>query len=107
MWTSVIGEMIGGRDDDGDNLIWLESEGNEYEGPEDVRKRLHSANDPVHKIHTYNFVKERLGQLVGTCGGEEAFQRDWAVNVDKDVLAGFQNLGNKSDQSSAFWKQQD
>ncbi|CZR55420.1 related to nuclear transport factor [Phialocephala subalpina] len=107
MWTSVIGEMIGGRDDDGDNLIWLPTEGNEYEGPEDVRKRLHSGNDPVHTMHTYNFVKERLGQLVTTCGGEEAFQRDWAVNVDKDVLAGFQNLGNRTDQSSAFWKQQD
>ncbi|KUJ24549.1 ARM repeat-containing protein [Mollisia scopiformis] len=107
MWTSVIGEMIGGRDDGGDNLIWLPSEGNEYEGPEDVRKRLHSASDPVHTIHTYDFVKERLSQVVAVCGGEDAFQRDWAVNVDKDVLAGFQNLGTKTDQSSAFWRQQD
>ncbi|KAI9047812.1 hypothetical protein LZ554_008520 [Drepanopeziza brunnea f. sp. 'monogermtubi'] len=102
MWTSVISEMIGGRDDGGDNLIWLTSEGNEYEGPEDVRRRLHSAEDPVHTINTFTFVKDRLGRVVALSGGEEAFQRDWAVNVDKDVLAGFQNLGT-ADTSQVFW----
>jgi hypothetical protein len=107
MWTTVISEMIGGRDDGGDNLIWLTNEGNEYEGPEDVRKRLHAASDPVHTIHTFNFVKERLGQLVAVCGGEEAFQRDWVVNVDKDVLVGFQALGTKKDDSAAFWQRQE
>ncbi|PVH87132.1 ARM repeat-containing protein [Cadophora sp. DSE1049] len=106
MWTSVITEMIGGRDDGGDNLIWLASEGSEYEGPEDVRRRLHSAEDPVHTIHTFEFVKERLSSVVAVCGGEEAFQRDWAVNVDKDVLAGFQNLGT-TDTSQPFWSRQD
>lgn len=106
MWTSVIGEMIGGRDDGGDNLIWLENEGNEFEGPEDIRSRLHEASDPVHRIHTFEFVKERLGRLVAMCGGEEAFQREYAVDVDRDVIAGFRNLGEKNE-DGAFWQSQE
>jgi len=105
MWTDVINEMLGGRDDGGDNLVWLASEGNEFEGPEDVRKRLHTASDPVHTVHIFAFVKERLSTVVNTCGGENAFQRDWMVNVDKDVLSGFQQLGTKRD--AAFWQDQD
>jgi hypothetical protein len=96
MWTMVTGEMIGGRDDGGDNLIWLSNEGTEYEGPEDARKRDHSWSDPVHRVHTFEFVKERLGNVVAVIGGEE-FERNWAVNVDKDVLAGFQALGSQRD----------
>lgn len=106
MWTMVIGEMIGGRDDLGDNLVWLTNEGNEYEGPEDIRTRLHAALDPVHTVHAWDFVKERLGRVVAVCGGEEAFQRDYAVNVDRDVIAGFQNLGKKSEDGS-FWQAQE
>jgi hypothetical protein len=89
MWTSVVAEMQDGRDDGGDNLIWQDTEDHAYESPEDVRKRLQSASDPVHKIHTLQFVKEQLQQVVEVCGGEEAFQRDWAVNVDRDVLEEF------------------
>jgi hypothetical protein len=106
MWTSVIGEMIGGRDDGGDNLVWLTNEGNEFEGPEDIRTRMNGANDPVHTVHTFEFVKERLGRVVEMCGGEEAFQRDYAINVDSDVLAGFQNLGKKT-KDGAFWQAQE
>jgi len=105
MWTGVISEMLSGRDDAGDNLIWLPSDGNEFEGPEDVRRRLHGLSDPVHTIHTFDFVKERLAQVVAVCGGEEAFQRDWAVNVDKDVLEGFQRLRSNRESEGAFWDQ--
>jgi len=107
MWTSVINEMIGGRDDGGDNLVWLADDGNEFEGPEDVRRRIHASSDPVHTLNTFNFVKERLGQVVAICGGEEAFQRDWAVNIDKDVIRSFQDLGTKRDDSAAFWQRQE
>jgi hypothetical protein len=93
MWTTVINEMISGRDDGGDNLIWAKNEGNEFEGVEDVRKRLHAGSDPVHNLHTFEFVKQRLQALVQLVGGEEEFQKNWLVNVDKDVLEGFQNLG--------------
>ena len=97
MWTMVISEMIGGRDDGGDNLIWLSNEAGAYEGPEDARKRDHSWRDPVHRVHTFEFVKERLGIVVAAIGGEEEFQRNWAVNVDNDVLVGFQSLGAQSE----------
>ncbi|EHL02157.1 putative Importin-11 [Glarea lozoyensis 74030] len=80
MWTSVVSEMSTGRDDAGDNLIWGPSEGNEFEGPEDARKRINSSSDPVHSVHTFDFIKERLGQFVNSCGGEESFQVNFAVN---------------------------
>lgn len=104
MWTSVVTEMSTGRDDGSDNLIWVSSEGHEHEGPEDVRKRLYGARDPVHTVHTFNFIKERLTSVVNVCGGDEQFQRDWAANVDKDVIGGFQRLGTQiHNDPAAFW----
>lgn len=97
MWTSVVSEMMAGRDDAGDNLVWEPNEGNEFEGPEDVRKRLHAESDPVHTIHTFQFIQQRLGALVEMVGGQEEFQKNWLVNVDKDVLDAFQNLGTQRD----------
>lgn len=93
MWTMVIGEMISGQEDGGDNLVWEPTEGNEYEGPEEVRRRLHSDRDPVHTVHTFQFVQQRLGALVNMVGGQEEFQKNWLVNVDKDILDGYQHLG--------------
>jgi hypothetical protein len=93
MWIGVISEVMDGRDDGGDNLYQETMvEGSEWDSPEDVRKRQLGFEDPVARTHTFNFVKERLQGLIEKCGGEEAFQRDWAVNVDKDVLAAFQDL---------------
>ncbi|KAI9744571.1 MAG: hypothetical protein M1818_002100 [Claussenomyces sp. TS43310] len=92
MWTSVVGEMQDGRDDGGDNLIWTGSEGYEYETCEDLRRRLQSEGDPVHKAHTLTYITARLHDVVSRCGGEADFERNWAVNVDRDVLASFQAL---------------
>jgi hypothetical protein len=104
MWTSVVTEMSTGRDDAGDNLIWGPSEGTESEGPEDARKRIHSSTDPVHSVHTFDFIKERLGQFVNSCGGEENFQANFAVNVDKEVLQAFQRLGTQESVAPGdFW----
>lgn len=50
------------------NLIWLTNPGNEYEGAEDERKRLASGSDPVHTVHTFEFVKQHLGGLVAAAG---------------------------------------
>ena len=101
MWTSVIGEMLHGREDGGDNLVWLSNEGNEFEGPEEIRQRLLAHSDPVHTVHTYEFVKERLAGVVQFCGGEQEFEKSWAVNVDKDVLLGFQTVGEVKE--VPFW----
>jgi hypothetical protein len=51
----------------------------------------------VHTIHTFQFVQQRLGALVEMAGGQEEFQNRWLVNVDKDVLDGYQNLGVQRD----------
>ncbi|KAG4034728.1 hypothetical protein MFRU_002g00810 [Monilinia fructicola] len=98
MWTSVINEMMAGRDDiGGDNLIWTEQAPYEGETQEDKRQREWKMVDPVHQVNAWEFVKGRLGGVVGVCGGEEAFQREWAVNVDRDVLEGWGKLGEKRD----------
>lgn len=86
---------MAGRDDGGDNLVWLSNEGNEFESAEDVRKRLSSGSDPVHTIHTLDFVKSHLEAVVESVGGGETFQNIYLVNIDKDVLNGFQRLGTK------------
>ncbi|KAF4624585.1 hypothetical protein G7Y89_g13584 [Cudoniella acicularis] len=107
MWTSVITEMMTGRDDLGDNLVWQVSEltPSEGESPEDFRKRVHGYKDPVHSTHTYAFVKGVLSKLITACGGEEQFQREYAANVDKDVLEGFQKLGTQVNHDpQAFWQ---
>ena len=93
--TQVVEEMTAGRDDKGDNLVWLSNEGNEFESAEDVRRRLNSGIDPVHTVHTLDFVKSHLEAVVGNVGGGEIFQNTYMVNIDKDVLDGFQRLGTE------------
>jgi hypothetical protein len=98
MWTSVVteladeaggsGEMLGARD----TLVWDEVGSYEYDTPLDVHSREFAFKDPVHRVVTFEFVRARLGDLVQRVGGEQAFEAGWAVNVDRDVLAGFQRL---------------
>ncbi|TGO88826.1 hypothetical protein BPOR_0140g00180 [Botrytis porri] len=96
MWTSVISEMMAGRDDiGGDNLVWGEQQVFEGETQEDKRKREWNMVDPVHRVNAWEFVKARLGEVVRICGGEEIFEREFASNVDRDVLEGWGKLGEK------------
>jgi hypothetical protein len=39
------------------------------------------------------YIKHHLVQAMAQCGGQEAFQRDWLVNVDANVMRSFGNLG--------------
>ncbi|KAG9233175.1 armadillo-type protein [Amylocarpus encephaloides] len=106
MWTSVVSEMSAGREDMGDNLIWEAYEGTGLEGLEDTRRRAQAAADPIHSVHTFEFVKQRLARLVGECGGEEQFQSQWTVDVDKDVLEAFRRLGTGENiEPRPFWDQ--
>jgi hypothetical protein len=94
MWTSVIAELQDGEPKYGDALIWEPvAETSPFDTPLDVREREFAVKDPVHAVHAYSFVRERLQDLVQRCGGEQAFEANWAVNVDRDVLVGFQKLG--------------
>jgi len=96
MWTSVVtelaedagGEMLGAQD----SLVWREVGSYEYDTPLDVHEREFAFKDPVHRVVTFEFVRARLGDMVQRVGGEQAFEANWAVNVDREVLAGFQSL---------------
>lgn len=93
MWTTVMLQLLE-RGTGNDMLVLTEEqEGTEWDTPKDVRQRALYVSDPVKRVQSLPFVKERLGSLVQRLGGEQAFQENWAVNVDKEVLAGFQALG--------------
>lgn len=100
MWTSITTELSDGIDADsgegGDYLIiWKSSDepiDDPYEVPETKRRALRSRRDPVFNIGVQGFVKEKFQVLVQTCGGQDAFQRDWLINVDKDVVEAFASL---------------
>ncbi|AEO70193.1 f3708934-bc0f-40f6-bc3e-24752b3caa16 [Thermothielavioides terrestris] len=102
MWTSVVteladgtsGETLGGQD----SLVWTEVGRYEYDTPLDVHEREFAAKDPVHSVVTYEFVRARLADVVQRVGGEQAFEANWAVNVDREVLIGFQRLSQPGGQ---------
>ena len=50
-------------------------------------------SDPVHRIDIRTYIRDNIQSIVAACGGPEAFERDWLVNVDRDVVHGFQTLG--------------
>ena len=98
VWTDVVAELMEGVDDrDGaDCLVYWDADGLKGEGPEapeEERRRDLVFGDPVHRVDVRGFVRERLREVVRACGGEEAFERDWLADVDRDVVAGFGALG--------------
>ncbi|KAG6041643.1 hypothetical protein E4U41_003081 [Claviceps citrina] len=94
MWTLVTIEVQEGNVSGPDTLLWHEHEleSTEYDTPKSILERQTMAKDPVHSVATFGFVAARLQDLVARVGGEAAFEEQWAVNVDKDVLARFREL---------------
>ena len=101
-WTDVINELVidaslqEGVVDKRDCLVYTDPDASKPEGPEspaDLRTRLLEFKDPVHQIDVRNYVRDRLAIAIESCGGMEAFQRDWVQNVDEDVVRGFGALG--------------
>ena len=102
MWTSVVTELRYGMETvDGDALIRTEAgqEPGEFETPIDVVERRVSATDPLYNISAHAFVNNTLQDLVQRAGGQQKFEQDWLVNVDKEVLAGFETLSKPPDPS--------
>lgn len=99
MWTAVMVQLLGdGSNDpdrqDIDTLVLTEAlPGTEWDTPKDAKERALFSTDPTATVHSHHFVKERLGGLVDRVGGLQAFRDNWAVNVDADVIAGFEALG--------------
>jgi hypothetical protein len=105
MWTSVVTELA---DDSAaaealgahDSLVWDAVERTEFDTPLDVHEREFAFKDPVHRVVTFEFVRARLADLVQRVGGEQAFEANWAVNVDREVMAGFRRLSQPGGQQS-------
>jgi hypothetical protein len=95
MWTSVI-YQIWDDDTPGHDAMFSNEplESTEWDTHKDVIERELYNTDPIRTTISHVFVKERLQGLAQTVG-DQTFQ-EWLANVDKDVLAGFQDLGNRS-----------
>lgn len=101
MWNNIISELQDGTMNATDSLIWQELESYEYDTPKIVAQRQASLRDPVHSVHAFSFVRERLQLLVERVGGEAAFQDQWAVNVDAEVITKFHEMTNAAQQSGS------
>jgi hypothetical protein len=101
IWTDVITECCEGYEEDGpgggkDTLVYHDPDGlkgPDPESPESERRRNMTFSDPVHRLDIKVVVREKLQRAIEVCGGNEAFQRDWLVNVDADVIKSFGTLG--------------
>ncbi|KAK4191799.1 putative importin-11 [Podospora australis] len=93
-WTSVVTELADGEEGPtSDSLVWTgELASFDWDTPLDVQERRFAAKDVTHSVATYEFIRVRLQDMVQRVGGEAAFEQGWAVNVDREVLTGFQKL---------------
>lgn len=99
LWTDVITELREGAEDmNGDSLVYAgngtsSEEGEEVgpEAPEDAKRRQLTYSDEVHAVNLVEFVRHYLQQAIAASGG--SFEQEWLVNVDKDVVGGFTQLG--------------
>lgn len=92
MWNNTISELQDGVSVETDCLMNPELPAEEWHCPKNLRENELAAKDPVGSVHAFDFVRERLGDVVGRVGGEERFQAEFGVNVDGDVLEGFRRL---------------
>lgn len=93
MWTDIATELAeGSEDNNGDYLIyWNDAPGqhDSSEPPENKRRRNWENSDVILKIKFRDFVRQRLHSLIVGCGGEQRFQDDWLMNVDREVVSAF------------------
>lgn len=94
MWTTIVAELHDGESDGGDTLLARPGEEVYQETARDVRETQVRDKDPVHTLRVFPFVAPRLQGLAARVGGERAFEEQWAVNVDKDVLKRFQAIAS-------------
>ncbi|KAJ6144398.1 hypothetical protein N7470_008293 [Penicillium chermesinum] len=104
IWTDIVVELAeGGSDPNADYLVyWSAPSGSEtanpenseeVETPENLRRREWESADAIHRFPIRSFVRQRMEQVVASCGGAERFKEEWLANVDADVLSTFLALG--------------
>ncbi|KIH89460.1 importin [Sporothrix brasiliensis 5110] len=93
MWTSTVMDAQGDATKP-DTYVWPEGAPppTEFDTPLMTAEAAFVAKDPLHTQTTHEFIMARLMDVIGRVGGEGAFNDNWLVNVDRDVLAGFQAL---------------
>lgn len=95
VWTDVITELID-QETGSDSLIYWDMESLKLPGPEapaEERSRKLAYADPVRRLDTKVFVRQKLEATVAANGGREAFEQNWLIHVDEDVVRGFKALG--------------
>lgn len=108
IWTDIVTELAEGATEDpndpttsgGDYLIcWnaapapAEQPSDFHEPPENERRRTWESTDVIHKINIRDFIRQHLRSLIVGCGGEQRFQEEWLLNVDREVVSAFGALG--------------
>ncbi|CAK3947954.1 Importin beta [Lecanosticta acicola] len=96
MWTDVVTELReDAADVGGDSLVYRDDGAarDGAEAPEDARRRALTYSDDVHRFNMTDTIRHYLQQAITICGGYEQFQEQWLVNVDKDVVKAFSELG--------------
>ncbi|KAF4125032.1 hypothetical protein GMORB2_3871 [Geosmithia morbida] len=102
MWSNVISDLQDGAANATDCLIYGSSaaaEASEYDTPKIVAMRESAYRDPVHTVHAYAFVRERLQAVVARIGGEAVFEEQWAANVEKQCMDDFRSVASQMDPS--------
>ena len=100
LWTSVSAEFSDETKGPLSDTLVYESakenadvEGAGGEVPEEERRRRLEREDVVHSVNANEFIRYHLQSAIQGVGGMQAFQEQWLVNVDKDVVKGFEALG--------------
>ncbi|CAK7562935.1 MAG: hypothetical protein SEPTF4163_000791 [Sporothrix epigloea] len=101
MWTSTVIDAQGAASYP-DCYVWPEGAPApaEYDTPLMTAESAFAARDPLHTETLYPFIMLRLQELMARTGGEQAFEANWMVNVDQDVLAGFRRLTERRPEGS-------
>ncbi|KAL8935914.1 MAG: hypothetical protein Q9216_005196 [Gyalolechia sp. 2 TL-2023] len=96
VWTETVLEFY---DDDNsmgiDYMVYKDPDALKATGEtaeQEGRRKLLTV-DPVHRFDLKTFIREHVQQAIATSGGNETFQAEWVINVDKDVLEAFGKLG--------------
>ncbi|KAL8855507.1 MAG: hypothetical protein Q9178_007861 [Gyalolechia marmorata] len=94
-WTELVVELYDNEEKKDDCLVYEDVDAikSPRETAEEEGQRKLMLADPVHRLDLKSFIREHVQHAVSTSGGNEAFQAQWVVNVDKDVLQEFSKLG--------------
>jgi hypothetical protein len=99
LWTNIIIELTEGNEDTKvDSLVYKPGalppqEEIEYASSDERRRNALNRIDSIHTVNLLGLVRSCLGTFIQRCGGEQGFQNEVLVNVDKVVIDGFGALG--------------